>query len=158
MPDTSSGKQLERYIADYLANRNFTEITFTEFQATKNKNKTLVSNIPYISIYGSKCRTEFLLCFDNREIRIECKWQGVSGSVDEKFPYLYHNAAEIWEQDEIIIVLDGKGYKPKAFEWIKTAAEEKKYIDPKSNKVIKVYTILEFLNWVDNGMKHLSLS
>jgi len=157
MADTSSGKYLEKYVLDYFIDKNFQEMSFVEYQVnTQNTQNLIVTNIPYISIYGSKCRTEFLAVIGDRKIRIECKWQGVSGSVDEKFCYLYHNAAEVWEENEIILIIDGKGYKPQAVEWIKTSADNRKYIESTSNKIIKVFTLADFLDWANDGMKHLS--
>ena len=157
MADTKSGKQLERFVYDFFISNKFREISYADYIKNNDTERTIIKHIPYISIYGSKCRTEFLICFDDRKIRIECKWQSVSGSVDEKFPYLLQNAAEVWEEDEVIIILDGGGYKPKAFEWIRTAANNKKYLDPNSKKIIKVFTIEDFVNWVGYGMKHLSI-
>jgi hypothetical protein len=45
------------------------------------------------------------------EIGIECKWQRISGSVDEKFPYAYLNCIEAMPERDIIIVVDGGGAK-----------------------------------------------
>ena len=151
MPDTKSGKQLERFVYDFFISNKFREISYADYIKNNDTERTIIKHIPYISIYVS---LEEL--YKGKKIRIECKWQSVSGSVDEKFPYLLQNAAEVWEEDEVIIILDGGGYKPKAFEWIRTAANNKKYLDPNSKKIIKVFTIEDFVNWVGYGMKHLS--
>ena len=80
MPDTVSGKQLESFVESYLNSLGFETLTYKTYSENKNKDNVLVSNVPYVSIYGSNCRTEFLLCLKKRKIRIECKWQGTSGS------------------------------------------------------------------------------
>jgi len=51
--------------------------------------------------------TEFLLKSKeyNFNVRIECKWQQVSGSVDGKLPYLYLNSIEAMPESNIIIII-----------------------------------------------------
>ena len=54
---------------------------FTDKDAPED---VLWKNVPYESIYGTNCRSEFLLKYKGRKIRIECKYQEAKGSVDEK--------------------------------------------------------------------------
>ena len=55
---------------------------------------------------------------------IQCKWQGASGSVDEKYPFevLSINANKY----DTIIVLDGGGYSPGAEQWLKAEAGKRR--------------------------------
>ena len=79
----------------------------------------------------------------------------MSGSVDEKFPYLYWNAVERWEENESILLIDGGGYKPKALEWLRKSARDKVGFADKPEKAIAVFTFTEFMIWINKGMKDL---
>lgn len=154
--NNATGKSLENQIELLLNNQSYATIEYKDWVKNKETDgKFLVKQFPYISIYETKCRTEFVLIENERRIRIECKWQQVSGSVDEKFPYLYLNAVERWEEKESILVVDGGGYKPKALEWLKTSAKNKVGFADKPDKAIAVYTFTEFMIWVNKGMKDL---
>jgi len=59
------------------------------------------------------------------QIRIECKWQQVKGSVDEKLPYLYLNTIEAMPENTIMILIDGAGWKTGAVKWLKDAVQQK---------------------------------
>lgn len=111
----------------------------------------LVKNYPYQNIYGTKGRTEF--CFmpqnPNDNIRIECKWQAVSGSVDEKFPYLLECMKTV-EERYIIIVIGGGGAKLAAVDWLKKESAKVQ------NKNIRVMNVEGIMNWMqDEIQKHL---
>ncbi len=113
----------------------------------------LLRNMPYKTLYGSNGHTEFLLISEkhNLNIRIECKWQQSAGSVDEKLPYLYLSCVEAMPEDEIIILIDGDGFRGGAKEWLKEAATSRRYI-PASNttKIIHVFNSTEFMTWVND--------
>ena len=56
-------------------------------------NRFLLKHVPYTSVYGCSCSSEFVLRdFFGGDIRIECRWQESTGSVDEKYPYFLENA------------------------------------------------------------------
>lgn len=113
--------------------------------------KLVIKNAPYTSIYGTAGKTEYLLINNktNRKIRIECKWQQSPGSVDEKFPYLYLNCIQTFEEKEIIIIVDGGGQKPKSIEWLKKACENN-LLNEGAKKTIKVMNLSEFLKWFND--------
>jgi hypothetical protein len=81
----------------------------------------LLRNAPYTSIYGCQSRSEFLYHDDtlSSHIRIECRWQQVAGSVDEKLPYLFMNAVEAMPEKEIWLIVDGGGARTQGVEWLK---------------------------------------
>jgi len=154
--NNATGRSLENQIELLLNSQSFSTVDYKDWSKTKpTDGKLLVKHFPYISIYETKCRTEFVLIHDGRRIRIECKWQQVSGSVDEKFPYLYLNAVQKWEEKESILVVDGGGYKPKALEWLKHSAKNKIGFSHKPDKAIAVFTFTEFMIWVNKGMMDL---
>lgn len=98
------------------------------------------------SIYGHPVRIDFFI--ENAEgypngLAIECKWQDVSGSIDEKFPYLVLNIKERFPCPAVIM-LDGSGQRHGSIEWIRAQTDE---------KLIAVFTISEFLSWVLREIK-----
>lgn len=111
----------------------------------------LVRNVPYESIYGCKARSEFVVISDvlKRQVRIECRKQDVSGSVDEKFPYLLSNAREAMPENEIMLLLGGDGARRQAVEWLKRSAQAV------AHKSIYVVTLNEFPKWVRDFVQPL---
>ena len=96
--------------------------------------------------------TEFLLKSEkhNLEMRIECKWQQSTGSVDEKFPYLYLNCIEAMPEKHILIIVDGGGAKDGAVRWLKNAACRKLFTDDNSrDKQIDVFNLSDFIKWAN---------
>lgn len=54
-------------------------------------------------------------------------------------------------EDKIMIIIDGKGWKEGAIQWLKNAVNTKKYADyTGTNKEIMVFTLMEFLTWANN--------
>ncbi len=124
-----------------------------EYFNTEENDKYVILNAPFETIYNHKGKTEFLLINKviNKKIRIECKWQQSKGSVDEKFPYLYLNAVKKYQEDDIIILLDGNGYKEGAKEWLENAIEtnwENTY-----NKNIMLMSLNEFIIYFNKELK-----
>jgi hypothetical protein len=109
--------------------------------------RMLLRNAPYTSIYGCQSRSEFLYHDDtlHSHIRIECRWQQVAGSVDEKLPYLFMNAMEAMEEREVWFVLDGGGARSQSVDWLKRKCSQV------AAKDIRVFTIPE----VRTRIKHL---
>lgn len=147
------GNQLEKTVSNSLSAKNFTVVPYLKWKKKPllYGNELLICNYPYISIYGTHCRTEFYLSSIkyNKKIRIECKWQQVSGSVDEKYPYLYLNCIKVPEKD-IIILLDGGGYKPEAKKWLENTIKNKEFQDINNPKNIQLMDITKFYKWVNN--------
>jgi len=85
------------------------------------------------------------------KIRIECKWQQSPGSVDEKLPYLYLNTIESMPENNIIILIDGNGFKSGAKKWLKDAVSKKLYTTKNNeNKNVLVFSLTEFFTWANN--------
>src|SRR5262245_14190164 len=89
------GKVLESTVVSVFTNHGFREVKHSDWakRPTEFGDEVLIRDVPYTSIYGHKAKTEFLAISKrlSKTVRIECKWQQSSGSVDEKFPYLYLN-------------------------------------------------------------------
>ena len=52
-------------------------------------------------------------------------------------------------EDNIIIVIDGNGWKKGAVEWLKLAVENRLFTPKDYKKNIKVYSISEFMTWAN---------
>jgi hypothetical protein len=134
----SNGATFEKIIEDYICGA--LDIPSTKYDPDHSvHDQILWKNAPYESIYGTRCRSEFLLQLGERKIRIECKYQSVAGSVDEKLPYLMMNFTQQVPEDETIIIIDGDGWRPGAVQWLRTACEGTK---------CKVFSSVEFLFYV----------
>lgn len=142
-----------------MQEKGFEIISYGNWLANSEKHggDLLLTNAPYESIYHHKAKTEFLLISKrkNIKIRIECKWQQVAGSVDEKFPYLYLNIIEAIPEDDIIVIIDGDGFKPGAIRWFKEAIVQKKYIGQiRKEKNINVMNLKQFITWANTTFRH----
>lgn len=111
------------------------------------RNKVVVQQMRFTTIYNHDGKTEFVLFIDNRSIRIENKWQESAGSVDEKFPYMLLNAIEQYPEKEVILIVDGNGYKPGARQWLQDKIDENWLNYKERGKNIKLFTISQFLQW-----------
>ena len=82
--------------------------------------------MPYTTLYDGRGYTEFLLISQifNLEIRIECKWQQTAGSIDEKLPHVYLSAVNAVPENNVIILIDGPGFRDGAISWLKNIAKE----------------------------------
>ncbi len=149
-----TGNQLEVAVKTVLLGKGFELINYREWEKNKEKysQELLLENVPFTTIYEHKGNTEFLLIsqkYDLR-IRIECKWQQVSGSVDEKLPYLYLNIIEAMPENSIMILIDGAGWKAGAIKWLKDAVKQKKYTTEQTKqKNIMIFTLTEFFTWAN---------
>lgn len=151
---TASGNLLEKTVKTVCLEKGFTIIRYSEWVKNPGNfgKELLLTNVPYESIYGHTGKTEFLLESDRYglEMRIECKWQQVAGSVDEKLPYLYLNSIEAMPEEQIVIIIDGKGWKKGAIGWLKDAVEQRKYTSGNAaSKRIEVLSLAEFMTWAN---------
>lgn len=72
---------------------------------------------------------------------IECKWQQSGGSADEKLPFLVENIKKCYPHPTYILI-DGKGFRPGAIEWLKKQV---------GGKLAGVMSMAEFHTWANNG-------
>ena len=153
----AQGRTLESVVISTLEQKGFRKVPYKEYLNGLNiyGDELLLTNVPYETIYGHKGKTEFKIQSQRYgEYRIECKWQQSSGSVDEKFPYLYLNCIEKMPENNIIIIIDGQGAKPGAIDWLRRAACLKLYSSEKNrNKNILVMSLAEFIIWVNQTFR-----
>ena len=153
-----TGNNLEKAVQSIFYEHNFEIVEHKDW--IKNKSNfgedILIRNVPYKTIYNHKGKMEFLVISKkyNLNVRIECKWQQVSGSVDEKFPYLYLNCIEKIEEKEFIIIVGGKGQKEGAINWLKNAVKNKLYTDETNkDKNIQIFDLDDFMKWANKKFK-----
>jgi len=148
-----NGRDLEHRVEELIKNYDVISLTYKEWISGRfgvDTEYILLKNVPYTTIYGSSGRSEFLLLKDgyslDNGIRIECRSQQVNGSVDEKLPYLFESALA-FRQHNVIIVLEGDGFKRGAREWLKARCAAIKY------KNIRVLTFEEFRQWLEFNLR-----
>ena len=144
-----TGSLLESTVRNTFSQKGFALRKFKDYVrgGLGEPEDVLLSHVPYISIYGHQGKTEFLALSPSRglEMRIECKWQQSSGSVDEKFPYLMENC-KIMPEPQVLVLVDGKGYKPGALQWLKHEAASY------TAKRVLVMDVTEFLIWANTTL------
>jgi hypothetical protein len=97
------------------------------------------------SIYGHIIKCDFIVYHPRlwREcLVIESKWQQVSGSVDEKYPYTVINLKER-SPIQSIIVVDGNGQKTGSVAWLHSQVD--------GQKLLAVFGMAAFQKWVNKG-------
>lgn len=133
-----------------LLSRGIVELPYSKWHKKPQRygSELLLSNAPYTNIYGRKARTEFLLKSARlpEDIRIECKWQQKSGSVDEKFPYLYINCVRAMPEQNVIIVIGGVGARQGAIDWLDL------HCRLTTRRSVRVMDIAQFLAWANTTL------
>jgi hypothetical protein len=152
------GKILEGTVVPTFERHGFEIVAYSAWLKKKDAYGTelLLKNVPYTTIYGQRGYTEFLVKSEKfgLNVRIECKWQQSSGSVDEKLPYLYLNCIETMPERDIIIIAGGGGMKPGAIPWLKEAVRQRTYVLPDMpEKNVQIFNIDEFLVWVNRTLR-----
>lgn len=152
------GSILEKTIIPTFEARGFEVINYSNWKTKPDKYGTelLLKHVPYTTIYGHPGYTEFLAQSKRYRLnhRIECKWQQSSGSVDEKFPYLYLNCIEAMPEQDIIIIAGGGGMKKGVIPWLKRVVLERRYIpDGVEGKNIKIFSLEEFILWANKTLQ-----
>jgi hypothetical protein len=145
-----TGDVLELFVQRLLQDNGYTEFWNHKEQVFANRHS--VGGKQYAkeviigdSIYDTKVRCDFLIL--NKEkfpdgLAVECKWQQSSGSVDVKYPYNVFNILKIGVPT--IIIIDGKGARKKAVDWLRSQAHPTKAL-------IGVYDMSEFQALVNKG-------
>ncbi|MEO0408489.1 MAG: PD-(D/E)XK nuclease superfamily protein [Cyanobacteria bacterium P01_A01_bin.135] len=151
------GKILERTVIPTFEGRGFEVVRYSAWCKKPQKYglELLLKHVPYTTIYGQQGYTEFLVKSERFGLntRIECKWQQSTGSVDEKFPYLYLNCVEAIPED-VIIIVGGGGAKPGAIAWLRDAVAQRKYLSSGAiAKSIQVFSLEEFLAWANRKLR-----
>jgi len=133
---------------------NYSELCKKEIREEISKSKQYVlKEVPYKNAYDSKGKTEFVIYHDEIETRVEIKWQTENGSVDEKFIYMFYNAVNNYPENDIILIVDGGGYKPGARKWLENAIENDMFDYKEKGKTIKLMYISDFIRYCNKDFK-----
>lgn len=148
----ASGKTFEDMLTPLFANYGFELMTYREFRDERgvmvhSGERIAVRNVPYQTIYGTPGRTEWVLYDPDGlgSVRIEVKTQQSAGSVDEKFPYMWLNAALAYPEPHVILLVQGNGFRAGALEWLH-AREREQWLVP-HDKDITVVDYGGFVVW-----------
>jgi hypothetical protein len=98
-------------------------------------------------IYGTDIYVDFYIVGSssiNAELIVECKWQQVGGSVDEKLPYVNLNIHNCYPAPTIVLI-DGGGMKPGAIAWLNQQVES-------NPNLLAVHTLSSFIVWANNSL------
>jgi len=154
-----NGKQFEEMCIPLFENHGFTILSLPQYRILEKKgelpDKYVLKNAPFQTIYNHRGKTEFVVvdktnAQEVRAIRIENKYQEAAGSVDEKFPYMLLNAIQAYPEKEVILVVDGNGYKPGARKWLQDRIDEN-WLNFESDRSIKLMNVIEFVAWLNKG-------
>ena len=146
-----SGKIFEKQMIPIFEEAGYAVINASN-EKSSSPEKRVVKNAPYITSYGTKGKTEYVIKNGKRAIRVEAKHQTSNGSVDEKFPYLWDNAVNSYPEKEVILVVDGGGYRAAARQWLQNAIDNNRDNYKEKGKVIKLMTMDEFASWCINEL------
>ena len=115
-----NGVKFEKLVEEVITEK--TSYSSVVNSKAKGLNDNLIRQYPFETIYGSKGKLDYRLDYNGKTYYIECKFQKVKGSVDEKLPYTLMN---IKQHDGIkIIVIDGEGWRPGALEWLMVNSDD----------------------------------
>ena len=119
--DTRTGDKLESFIEHLLKETDYQETSSSAFENGQEMLHPTYAKQFQIgeTIYGSKRYVDFIIYHPERWPKclvLEAKWQQTSGSVDEKLPYLVECIK--YSKYPTAIVLDGKGYRKGARNWL----------------------------------------
>jgi hypothetical protein len=131
-PGTPGGEaNLSKRILESAIEQTFAERGVPSFQYSQQgtnghlfHNQVLLKNVPFMTFTGKPSRSEFLYVHHRTgtRVRIECKYQSVGGSIDEKLFGLFHIARDYMPEPEIWIVLGGQGFRSHIVSWLRYEA------------------------------------
>lgn len=141
-----TGNRLQNFVEHTLVERDYNYIPKKKFTPAIYLEQPIYSKQFFLgkSIYNTNIYCDFILYHPTKYkdcLVIECKWQQVGGSVDEKYPYLILNMQMKYPYKSILL-LDGGGYKQGAKEWIKNQV---------GKNLLHVFDMSEFQKWVNKG-------
>jgi hypothetical protein len=114
----------------------------------------VTTNHPYTTAYGGKKRG-ILTQWQGKDYLLIGVWQGVGGTVDEKFPYLLASAQGNDKFDCVVIILGGGGARKAAVQWAKdSAAQWEKVRSGRLPKVVVIESAEDFRGACQRAAAH----
>jgi len=112
--------------------------------------RMLIANMPYTTIFGTKGRREYFIQSDEWEGELECKFQNIGGSVDEKMVYITETLKRT-NLERLAVIYGGAFWKNEqrgqaVIQWMKDESER---IRVDSGKELLVFDLDGFIKWVE---------
>jgi hypothetical protein len=141
---------LERLVEEALRSRGYVE--FWNHKTQLFDNRAILAGRQYSkqvicgnTIYETARKVDFLVinkALFPHGLIVECKWQQVAGSVDEKYPFLLFNIMKTGIPT--VILIDGDGYRLAALKFLKDEVS-------RTSSLRGAWTMKEFQTQVNNG-------
>lgn len=144
-----TGQSLEDFVEDTLVEKGAYAISYYKWANDQAvvpgwAKTVLYKQVHYKKPWGDTGRSDFVLeSAKLGSIRIDARYQSVSGSVDEKACYLIECAEKCYPENKVIIVLDGPGVKPSIRSWLEAKAAAIRHKD------VRIMTKTQFVVWAN---------
>lgn len=117
-----TGRNLERSVEEIIQIANYKRIRPPkEFWSQRGSEQIYARQAPTgLDIYWNRRRVDFILYHPKKWpdcLVIQCKWQAVSGSVEQKYPF--ETLSILKDGLPCVVVLDGGGYSEGAEKWLR---------------------------------------
>lgn len=141
-----TGRVFENLVGSTLSSYGFTLV-----EEINESMSCFATQVPYRNIYGCVSKSDFVVRCPRRglDTRIECRYQQVGGSVDEKLPFLFLNAVKAMPETQVLIILGGGGARTKATQWLFDSAME---VNERGERIIEVLSLEGFLRWSNDNL------
>lgn len=142
-----TGTILEQFVQQRLDERGYTYVAANKFTPARYLEQPIYTKRLHLglNIYETDLYCDLILYHPQKwpnTLIIECKWQQVGGSVDEKFPFLVLNITMRYPAPTIVL-LDGGGYRGGSETWLRKQAG--------NGNFTHVFSMAEFSKWVNQG-------
>jgi hypothetical protein len=142
-----SGTQFEKKIEQIVNDAGFEVVSYQEWILSGRNDHVLVSRVPYTRLGGSKGFLEYVLVIDGERIRLECRSQTSSGSVDEKYDNVIRTALTSKDHPHFTLIIHaGTGARQTMIEELKDFAFKASFCSPDRN--VSVLSEEEFVSWL----------
>lgn len=114
-------KMLEKNVTSIIVDRGYQFVKPMQFFPMQTMEQPIFTSNYHVgkNIYGKDREVDIIIyhpkLYPNCLV-IECKWQAVAGSVEEKYPFLVLSIQQ--NEYDSIIILDGNGYSKGAKQWL----------------------------------------
>ena len=125
-----AGKVSENAVESVFKTLRYRKYTYKEWvMADRPQHSCLVTHYPYPKWYGRKGYSEFVVyphpgaAVGPNPVRVEARWQSVSGSADEKMPNLLNHAYYHYPEETVVLVIDGPGFHSELIDQVEDSIE-----------------------------------
>lgn len=110
----------------------------------------IVKNMPFVRPGGRRGRTEFGIVGPHvRRTRLECRWQGTTGSTDEKIgDIIFRFDHGSYDEEQFVLLMVGNGFSPS------TILEAKQFIKcSRSRRGFVLCSLDELREWASSQVR-----